>query len=104
MSSAAGREDSVVIIAVHELESWFLGDLAAVETTYQINNLSKKQNTKKFKNPDHLTNPSLELHRITKHSAKISRARKISYNMDFTKNTSKSFNYFVKKMRDIINE
>jgi len=102
LSRQAGRDDSVVIIAVHELESWFLGDLAAIETAYQINNLSKKQNTKKFRNPDHLANPSYELFKITKHSAKISRARKISHAMNLTQNASESFNHFVRKMNEII--
>lgn len=104
LSSKAGRNDSVVIIAVHELESWFLGDLAAIEAAYQVKNLSKKQNTRKYRNPDHLANPSLELHKITNHSAKISRARKIAHTMDFNENTSESFNHFLRKMREIIND
>ncbi len=39
LCSQAGRSDSLVRIACHELESWFLGDLAAVEKAFNIKNV-----------------------------------------------------------------
>ena len=47
---SAGREDALIRIACHELESWYLGDLEAVEKGLGINGLSKLQNGK-YKTP-----------------------------------------------------
>ena len=38
----AGRSDSVVRIACHEMESWFLGDLAALGQAFNIPKLASK--------------------------------------------------------------
>lgn len=42
----AGRTDTLVRIACHELESWYLADLAAVESGLEIKGLAARQNGK----------------------------------------------------------
>lgn len=46
LSNNSGRSDTLIRIVCHELESWFLGDLAAVEKAFDLKTgkLSKKQN------------------------------------------------------------
>jgi hypothetical protein len=97
----AGREDAVIIIAVHELEAWFIGDLKAVGKAYDIKNLSTKQNKKLYRNPDKIANASQTLTKICNDVTKVSRAARIAQEMDFDSNLSVSFNYFKKKIEEI---
>lgn len=46
LCSDAGRSDSLVRIVCNELESWFLGDLNAVELGMGIRNIARMQNKK----------------------------------------------------------
>jgi hypothetical protein len=59
----AGQPNAMIRIICHELESWFLGDLAAVEKAYKLkpNSLSQQQNNRKFRNPDQLNSAKQEL-------------------------------------------
>jgi hypothetical protein len=41
----------------HEMESWLLGDLKAVEKAYNISGLSRKQQQRKYRNPTGLIMP-----------------------------------------------
>lgn len=97
----SGRGDVLIRIAIHELESWFLGDLKAIDKAYNIKK-SKEQNKSKYKNPDKLANPSQELARILKNKSKISWAKNISKFMDITNNKSHSFNVFIKGVRSLL--
>ena len=54
----------LVRIACHELESWYLGDLKAVEQCFGIKKLSEKQNKEKYRNPDNIVEPDKELKRL----------------------------------------
>lgn len=99
----AGRKDTVVIIAVHELESWFLGDLVAVQKAYNLNNLANRQRTKLFRLPDKIANASEQLYKLCNDSTKISRAKKIAAQMNFEVNNSASFNHFKRKIQQLVN-
>ncbi|MBT3219465.1 MAG: DUF4276 family protein [Proteobacteria bacterium] len=93
----AGHPEALIRIACRELESWYLGDLAAVEKALQINGLAKKQLSKKFRNPDQLHKPSHELRRLTTGLyQKIAGSRAIGPHLDLEgKNHSKSFRVFI---------
>jgi len=72
LCAQAGRNDSLVRIACHELESWFLGDLAAVEKAFNIKKLAEQQRNRKYKEPDKLSNASEELEKLVKGYRKVS--------------------------------
>lgn len=91
----AGRSDSLVRIACHELESWFLGDLAAVEKAFNIKKLAGQQQNRKYKEPDKLSNASEELEKLVKGYRKVSGAKKIAAHMTIHQNYSHSFNCFI---------
>jgi len=59
----AGQPNAMIRIICHELESWFLGDLAAVEKAYKLkpNSLSQQQNNRNSVTPISLTQPNKNL-------------------------------------------
>jgi len=89
----AGRQGvALVRIACHELESFYLADLAAVETGLGINGLAKHQGTAKFRNPDSLQKPSKELLTLTKQRyQKVGGSRAIGQHLDVGNERSSSF-------------
>ena len=98
----SGRSDSLVQLAIHELESWFLGDLAAVGNAFNLPKLKNKQNSSKFRNPDLLANASQELEKQVKSYQKVSGARKIAPFMDIENNTSTSFNNLITNLDSFV--
>lgn len=99
----AGRNDVLVRIACHELESWFLGDLNAVEQAFKLDNIAKLQHKRKYKNPDQLSNASEELEKIVKSYRKVSGAKEIAQHLSLKNNCSISFNNFLKGVSRLIN-
>ena len=91
----SGKSDRTIIrVACHELESFYLGDLSAVETGLKIPHLGKKQNKKKYKTTDSLANAAEELFKLTgKQYQKVAGSRAISPHLKIDgSNRSHSFN------------
>lgn len=102
--SAAGNYTPILIrIACRELESFYLGDLAAVQKGLGISGLTEKQNIKKFREPDKLGNPSGELKWLTAGNyQKILGSRAIAPHLDLEGNRSHSFRVLVSGIRKLI--
>jgi hypothetical protein len=101
----AGKPDVVVRIACSELESWYLGDLKAVGSAFNMNGLARHQMKKKFRTPDMLTNAAQELKIVTKGQyKKIDGSRRIGLHLDGTgeQNLSHSFKVFMRSIYSII--
>ena len=97
----AVRPDAVVRIACRELESLYLGDLRAVELGLHIGGLSPKQNKAKFRDPDRLHSPSLELENLTNYRyQKVAGSRAISPHLDVEKPGSRSFRHLIQAIRN----
>jgi hypothetical protein len=97
----AGRPETVVRIACRELESFYLGDLRAVETALQVRGLSAKQDKAKFRDPDRLQSPSLELEKLTsKRYQKVAGSRAIAPHLDLERPGSRSFRHLIQAIRD----
>jgi hypothetical protein len=100
---AAERPDTIVRIACHELESFYLGDLRAVETGLGLNGLSKLQKKRKYRAPDNLPNPAQELISLTKRFyQKVSGSRAIGPHLDLKTNFSHSFNVLFRTIEHIV--
>jgi len=84
----------LIRIVCRELESWYLGDLKAVEKSYKNFNSSKYLNKSKFRNPDNL-NSYHELQKMVPAFQKVDGAGKISPNLSLVDNRSISFNHFI---------
>ena len=100
----AGRADSLVRIACHELESYYLGDLAAVEQGLQERGVGRKQGKAKYRNPDALANAADELGKLTSMKyQKASGSRAIGpYLTVDNSNRSHSFNLLVSGIKSLL--
>lgn len=103
----AGNPDVIIRIICHELESWFLGDLAAVEKAYNLkpDTLSRKQNQKKFRDPDRLNSAKDELKKLL--PAKLeyyqgTHSKEIAPHLSLTNNKSRSFHVFCEGIQKIL--
>ncbi|NEO76171.1 DUF4276 family protein [Moorena sp. SIO4G3] len=100
------RKDNNVMIRIvcHELESWFLGELAAVEKAYNMkpNSLSKQQSKKKYRNPDQLNSAKKELKGLVKEYYPGIHSKKIAPHLSLTDNTSHSFQVFIKGIKHLL--
>ena len=67
LCAQAGREAvSLVRIACHELESFYIGDLRAVEAALGLSGLVQHQRAARFRNADRVESPSRELAKLTR--------------------------------------
>jgi len=98
----AGKDGVVVRVACHELESFYLGDLQAVENALSVTGLARHQETRKYRIPDHVGSPSMELDRLTKGVyQKISGSRAIGHHLVPEQNRSHSFRVLVEGIRKL---
>lgn len=93
---AAGKPEAIVRIACRELESWYFGDLTAVERGLRIPNLVRYGNKRRYRVPDTIRDPFNELVKITRGAyQKVSGSRAIGRYLSEDSNISRSFRVFV---------
>ncbi|MCK6414591.1 MAG: DUF4276 family protein [Giesbergeria sp.] len=86
----------LVRIACTELETFYLADLAAVSQALDIPGLERQQLKSKFRNPDSLGSPSIELRALTKNRYdKRSGSAQIGRYLALDNTRSASFRHFV---------
>lgn len=103
LCNEAGKDGVLVRVACRELESFYLGDLAAVEKGLGLKGLKAKQYGKKFRNPDTLGNPAEELFKLTSNAYdKVSGSRAIAPYLSLTTNCSKSFNVLLSGINNLL--
>lgn len=96
----AGRVDAIIRIACRELESFYIGDLMAVEKAFSLNGLHRQQGNRKFRTPDQLNNAKQELKKLTKNKyQEISGSREIAKHMDVDNNKSHSFQTLINSIK-----
>ncbi len=101
-----GRGDWPVLIRIPcpELESWYLGDLKAVEDGLGVAGLRHLQDKRRYRVPDSVANPKQELNRLVGEQGQIRRASAIAPRMDIEANRSRSFRVFVSGVRRLASE
>ena len=102
LCAQAGRIDTLIRIVCRELESWYLGDLNAVETALGKKSLSSLQKAAKYRNPDALMNPSQEIKKLVPEYQKISSSRLIGKTIDCNQSVSTSFRNFTKGLNTFV--
>ena len=99
----AHRPETLVRIACHELESWYLADLAAVEQALDVRGLAASQNKRKYRQPDTLANAAEELTKLTQHRyQKVGGSRAIGRCLDINNTRSRSFEVFIAGLRRLV--
>jgi len=99
----ANRPDTVIRIACRELESWYFGDLEAVEKALEIPKLLRHANKRQYRTPDGIVSPSQELEKITSGLyQKTSGSRAIGKYLTPDRNTSASFQVFLQGLEKAI--
>ncbi len=98
----AGQDGVLIRIACRELESFYLGDLAAVKQGLGLKNLKGQQQGRKFRDPDALDNPAKELFRLTNNLyCKMAGSRAIAPFLSLEKNCSISFNILLSGIKKL---
>jgi hypothetical protein len=94
LTQQTAHSDTLIRIVCTELESWFLGDLQAVDKAFATKH-ADKQNGKLYRNPDNIANAKQELQKLVPSYQQISGSKRISESMDIVNNRSHSFNVFI---------
>ena len=98
----AKRDHVIVRVACRELESFYLGDLTAVEKGLRLSGIARKQNKRKYRKPDRLGNPSQELERLTSGIyQKVAGSRAIAPYLCIEDNKSHSFKILLAGIRKL---
>jgi hypothetical protein len=95
----AGKTNIIIRIVCHELESWYLGDLAAVEIGFGITGLTRHQAKNFYSNPDAFPSPSKTLRKLVPQYQKIGGSRAIGPHLDLNNFRSNSFKVFIEGIR-----
>ncbi len=90
----------LIRIVCRELESWYFGDIEAVEAAYN-KNLRKLKNSVKYRVPDSIKDPKDVIRRFIPELTQIDGAKRISRYMDINHNSSHSFNVFLEGIRKL---
>ncbi len=95
----------MVRIACRELESFYLADLASVERALNLTGIAKKQNSKKYRSPDYLGSPSMELRRLTQGVyQKVSGSSAIGKHLSVNNDRSRSYANLIRAIKRLENE
>ncbi|TAE49129.1 MAG: DUF4276 family protein [Cytophagales bacterium] len=99
----------LIRIVCRELESWYLGDMQAIQQAYPSFKLDKYTNKKKFREPDIMNNAAEEIEKILPEFKKINSAKLISQYLDVVnglknKNKSESYKQFIKGVQKFFEE
>jgi len=97
----AGKPDALVRIACHELESWYLGDLAAIERGLEKSRLIHLQDKPVYAHPDDHPSPSRTLQKLVPEYQKVGCSRAIGPYLDPENTRSNSFKVFIEGIRKV---
>lgn len=91
-------------LVCQELESWYLGDLHALECAYPESNVNTERNRKRYSNPDKWEKPSKQIGHMVRAFQKFEGARKMAQYLVQRDNSSKSFQAFLQGIERIVQE
>lgn len=97
-----GGQPFTVRVVCNELESWFLGELDAVEAAYPKSKASKHKQSAKFRDPDAVGNANQELEKLVQVAGKVGRAEVIASFFDPTMCISNSFKVFWRTATELL--
>ncbi len=101
LCEASGKSPRCLVrIACRELETFYLGDLQAVEQALGVKGLAKLQQNRKYRDPDGLGSPSKELRTLTEQRyEKVAGSRSIGLHLAVDNPRSASFRNLIAAVR-----
>jgi len=103
LCAQANRPETLVRIACHELESFYFGELSAVERGLETHNLAHNQRRQQYRIPDKIISPSRQLEQLTNGVyQKIGGSRRIGPELSLEGNASHSFNVLLSGIRTLL--
>ncbi len=96
----------LVRVVCRALESWVLGDLEAAGQALGNSQLARRQQTRKFRDPDRLGDPIREIRALHPGYRKVAGARDVGryLRVDPGTSRSRSFVAFVEGLRRLVEE
>lgn len=85
------REDSLIRIACHELEAWYLGDTEALANAFGNESLRALSRKARFRDPDSVSRPSDAIRTLVPEFQKVSGARVMAQHLTRDGNRSRSY-------------
>ena len=98
----AGRPDSIVRIVCQELEAWCLAEPEALAHAYNEFGLVKTLRAARFRNPDSVAKPSVEMEKILPPFQKAGGARLMAKTLSRERNMSSSFHALLKSLDSLV--
>lgn len=98
LCAEAGKPEAIIRIACRELESFFVGDWQAIADAFEKPALAAHARTAKYRTPDDLGSPSVEIKRIIPDYQKRDGARRITPHLRPERNRSNSFQVLYKSL------
>lgn len=91
LCNQSGRGDTLIRIACQELEAWYLGEPAALADAFDKPALQNLGRQVRFRDPDALKRPAVEIERLIPEFKKRSAARDMARHLTRERNRSGSF-------------
>ena len=89
------RSDALVRLACQELEAWYFGDSSALAVAFGNARLNGIERKARYRDPDAIQKPSIELSRLVPEFQKVSGARRMARYLSRNGNRSHSFQVFM---------
>lgn len=99
LCAQAGRPETLVRLVCQELESWYIGDLAALATAFAAGKVDTPAHRKRFADADSWLKPSVEVKRLVPGFQKNSGARAMAQHLSVHGGRSHSARVFVDGVR-----
>lgn len=90
-----GRPDTLVRLALQELEAWYIGDPVAIASAFDAPTLVSLPAKARFRDPDAVPQPARTLAELAPAFQKVSGARAMAERLSPGANTSSSFHAFL---------
>ena len=85
------REDSLIRIACHELEAWYLGDTDALADAFGDESLRGPARKARFRDPDSVVRPSEVIQKLVPEFQRVTGARLMAQHLSRDGNRSRSY-------------
>ena len=100
----SGRPDTLIRLVCQELESWYIGDIAALAKAFDLPRLDSTAIRKRFALPDEWQKPSVEVKRLVPEFQKLRGARAMAEHLMPEQNRSHSFRVFLQGVLKVASE